>query len=122
MKQTILVLLSGIMLSGMFYGNNGVETAPAVRVSVSDSHSKELRVLVITPTPQMHCQNCENKIKSNLRFERGVKRIDTSIKEQTVTVTYDPAKTSVDKIQSAMKSIGYDTKVVSDKPMEKKQK
>lgn len=83
---------------------------------------KDLRVLVMTPTPQMHCENCENKIKKNLRFESGVKKIETSIKEQTVAVTYDATKTDVKKIQAAMKEIGYDTKVVSDKPKEKEKK
>ena len=76
----------------------------------------------MTPTPEMHCESCENKIKKNLRFESGVKKIETSLKEQTVTVTYDGTKTDVKKIQAAMKEIGYDTKVVSDKPKEKEKK
>ena len=95
MKQILLVVLSALMLMGA---------------------SKDLRVLVMTPTPQMHCENCENKIKKNLRFEKGVVKIETSIPEQTVAVTYDASKTDVKKLQAAMKQIGYDTKVVSDKP------
>lgn len=83
---------------------------------------KDLRVLVMTPTPQMHCESCENKIKKNLRFESGVKKIETNLKEQTVTVTYDATKTNVEKIQATMKEIGYDTKVVSDKPKGKEKK
>lgn len=51
MKQTLLILLSSLLL--MLGG-------------------KELRVLIMTPTPQMHCENCENKIKKNLRFEKGI--------------------------------------------------
>jgi copper chaperone CopZ len=101
MKQTLLILLSSLLL--MFGG-------------------KELRVLVMTPTPQMHCENCENKIKKNLRFEKGVVKIETSIKEQTVTVTYDGAKTTKENLQAAMKKIGYDTKVVSDSPKDKVKK
>ena len=101
MKQTLLILLSSLLLMAA---------------------GKDLRVLVMTPTPQMHCENCENKIKKNLRFESGVKKIETSIKEQTVTVTYDAKKTDVKKIQAAMKDIGYDTQVVSDKPKEKEKK
>ncbi len=75
---------------------------------------KELRMLTLTPTPQMHCQNCENKIKSNLRFEKGVVKIETSVEKQTVVITYDGAKTDAAKLQAAMKKIGYETKVVSD--------
>ncbi len=101
MKQTLLIFLSSLLLMAA---------------------GKDLRVLVMTPTPQMHCEKCENKIKKNLRFESGVKKIETSIKEQTVTVTYDATKTDVKKIQAAMKEIGYDTKVVSDTPKEKDKK
>lgn len=80
---------------------------------------KNLRVVVMTPTPQMHCANCENKIKNNLRFEKGVVAIETSIPEQTVSVTYNAKKTNVATLQAAMKKIGYDTRVVSDKAKEK---
>lgn len=101
MKQTLLMIMASLLLM---------------------AGGKDLRVLVMTPTPQMHCENCENKIKKNLRFESGVKKIETNLKEQTVTVTYDGTKTDVKKIQAAMKDIGYDTKVVSDKPKEKEKK
>jgi copper chaperone CopZ len=76
---------------------------------------KGLRVLVLTPTPQMHCESCENKIKKNMRFEKGVKKVETNIEKQEVTITYDPEKNNVEGLQKGMKKIGYDTKVVSDK-------
>lgn len=98
MKQTLLILLSSLLLM---------------------AGAKDLRVLVMTPTPKMHCESCENKIKKNLRFEKGVKKIETSVENQTVTVTYDATKTDVKSLQSAMKQIGYDTKVVSDKSQER---
>lgn len=83
---------------------------------------KELRQLVLTPDPVMHCQSCEDKIKGNMRFEKGVVNIETDREKQTVTITYDPKKTNVETLQAAMKKIGRDTKVVSDKPLEKKKK
>ena len=69
MKHTLLITMLALLLGG------------------------SLRVLVLTPTPQMHCQNCENKIKKNMRFEDGVKKVETSIERQEVTITYDPKKT-----------------------------
>ena len=83
---------------------------------------KEMRVAVLTPTPQMHCASCENKIKGNMRFEKGVTKIETNIEAQTVTITYDGSKTDVKALQAGMKKIGYDTKVVSDKPVAKEKK
>ena len=49
--------------------------------------AKTIKTTVFTTSPQMHCENCENKIKGNLRFEKGVKKIVTDIDSQTVTVT-----------------------------------
>ena len=73
----------------------------------------ETKQAVYTVNPQMSCQNCENKIKSNLRFEKGIKKIETSLKDQTVTVTYDDTKTDSDKIIAGFKKVGY-TAVASD--------
>ena len=61
MKQLFLIILSALMLMGA---------------------GKDLRVLVMTPTPQMHCENCENKIKKNLRFEKGVVKIETVVSDK----------------------------------------
>lgn len=45
--------------------------------------AKDIKTVVFTTTPQMHCAACENKIKSNLRFEKGIKSIETSVPDQT---------------------------------------
>lgn len=87
MKRSILALAMGIItFSGM---------------------AKTIKTVDLTTTPQMHCQNCENKIKGNLRFEKGVKKIETDIDKQTVTVTYDADKTTVDKIIEGFTRFGY---------------
>ena len=53
---------------------------------------REIKTVVFTTTPQMHCAACENKIKNNLRFEKGIK---TSVPNQTVTVKYNADKTTI---------------------------
>lgn len=50
-------LLTAFML--MLAGNSFAQTA-------TDT-------LVVTTQPQMHCENCEKKIKSNIRFVKGTK-------------------------------------------------
>ena len=69
--------------------------------------AQEMKTLVVTTTPQMHCDGCEKKIKGNLRFEKGVKKIVTSIPNQTVTIEYDAGKTSADRIIDAFPKFGY---------------
>ena len=74
------------------------------------AQAENLKEVVFNVTPQMTCNNCENKIKSNIRFEKGVKKIDTSLEKQTVTISYDADKTDEAKIASAFKKIGYEAK------------
>lgn len=76
--------------------------------------SKDIKTVVFTTTPQMHCENCENKIKSNLRFEKGVKAIETNIEKQTVTVKYDADKTTVEKLLKGFTKFGYTAKELND--------
>ena len=66
--------------------------------------------LVVTTLPQMHCQNCEKKIKSNIRFVKGTKNIDTSVDEQKVTIVYDSKKADYDDFVAAFRKIGYEIK------------
>lgn len=77
-----------------------------IAVAVSAAAADKVTT-AFTVTPKMHCVNCENKIKNNLRHEKGVTAIATSIKAQTVTVTYDPAKTDAARLAAALKRLGY---------------
>lgn len=62
------------------------------------SFAKDIKTIIVTTNPQMHCEACENKIKSNMRFEKGIKAIDTNISRQEVTLTYDADKTTPEKL------------------------
>lgn len=78
------------------------------------SFGKDIKTLVLTTTPQMHCESCENKIKNNIRFEKGIKSIETDISAQTVTIVYDADKTTEDAIIQAFKKINYTVRKVSE--------
>lgn len=61
-----------------------------------------------TVNPPMVCQNCEKKIKDNIKFEKGIKAINPSAQKGVVEVVYDADKTNVDAIIKGFKKIGYD--------------
>ncbi len=86
------------------------------------SYAKDIKTVVVTTTPQMHCESCENKIKGNLRFERGVKKIETNIDNQTVTITYDADKTTVQKLIEGFAKFGYTAKEVKKNESETEKK
>lgn len=94
MKKLLLVL-AGIMVTGSLF-------------------AKDIKELVVTTNPPMSCQNCENKIKKNIRFEKGVKNIETNIPEQRVTIEYDSDKTTPEAIEKAFEKIGYQVREIGD--------
>ena len=63
--------------------------------------------LVVTPTPAMRCEKCAAKIKQNVRFVKGTKKIDISVPQQTVTIIYDGQKSTYKDFQDAFRKIGY---------------
>jgi len=82
--------------------------------------AKDIKTLIVTTTPIMHCESCENKIKGGMRFVKGIKNIETCVEEQTVTITYDADKNSEEKIISSFEKIGYKAEKVNAKTEEQK--
>lgn len=76
--------------------------------------AKDIQTLVLTTTPQMHCAGCETKIKDRLRFEKGVKSIETSIENQTVTIKFDADKTSSEILVKSLEKIGYSARELQE--------
>ena len=81
--------------------------------------AKNIKSVVLKSEPEMVFANCENRIKSNIRFEKGIKEIVTDLKNKTVTVKYDDDKTNVDNIIIGFSRIDYKASVVKDTTEEK---
>lgn len=80
--------------------------AVALLMSIA-TFAKDIKTVVLTTDPIMHCANCENKVKENLKFVPGIKEIVPCAETQSITVTYDADKTSVEKMQASLKKAGY---------------
>lgn len=74
--------------------------------------NNQTKTVIFTTTPQMHCEACEKKIKGNLRFEKGIKKIETNVEQQKVTVTYNAQKTTPEKLLKAFEKFGYKARIV----------
>lgn len=57
--------------------------------------------------PPMSCVNCENKIKTNLRFEKGVTAIEATAPGDVVNIRFNKTKTDELKLVKAFDKIGY---------------
>lgn len=92
-------IISSVLLI-MFSFAIGVEPMVA-----KEKEKNEVAVFLLTPAPV--CQNCVNKITSNLRFEKGVKDISVNLAEKNVTLIYSPKSTNPENLAKALKKIGY---------------
>lgn len=59
------------------------------------------------------CGMCKNTIEKDLAFEKGVKQAELDVKTQMLTVTYNPKKTTPEKIKKAVSKVGYDADEVA---------
>lgn len=77
---------------------------------------------VIFKVSQMTCENCEKKVKTNMRFEKGVKDLAVELKAKTVTITFDADKTTVKDLQAGFKKFNYEAEVIKDSKVEAQKK
>ena len=90
----------------------------AMMLTAMVSMAKDIKTVVVTTQPQMHCDNCEKKITGNLRFEKGVKQIECDIEGQRVTITYDADKTNPEAIIKSFDKFGYKAiEIKTEKPV-----
>ncbi len=75
-------------------------------VSAQDkkANNKEEQVVFLV---NMHCHNCEQKIKKNIPYEKGVKDLTIDLDKKLVTVKYRPDKTDKDKLKKSIEKLGF---------------
>ena len=88
--KKVLFLMTAMLISLAAFAKSENETTVSFKVS-----------------PALSCGNCEQKVTSNLRFEKGVTAIEAKAPSDVVKVTYDSNKTDSDKIVNAFSKIGY---------------
>ena len=95
MKRIILLAIAALM------------TLSAV-AGTPEKPKKTKEVKEVTFNVHLHCANCVKKVQENISFEKGVKGLDICQGHQTVTVKYDPAKTSEETLKAAIEKLGYE--------------
>lgn len=63
----------------------------------------------------MDCESCKAKIEKNIPFEKGVSDLSVDLTTKTVTITYKTGKTTQEKLEKAIRKLGYKTEIIPDK-------
>ena len=85
-------------------------------------NAKDIKTVTLTPTPAMKCEKCAAKIKKQLQFEKGMKDIQIDVPSQTITLTFDAEKTTVENLQKSMEKVGFKGNETTAKKLNKLQK
>ena len=66
---------------------------------------------VVLSVPTMYCEMCPATVKKALEKVPGVEKVKASYEPKEAVVTFDDAKTSVEKLTEATKKAGYKSSV-----------
>ena len=70
---------------------------------------------VVLSVPSMDCATCPITVRKALEKVPGVEKVKTTFEPKEAVVTFDDAKTSIDKLTEATKQAGYPSNVKQTK-------
>lgn len=74
-----------------------------IAVKAQEKKTEEIKIKT-----SAECGMCKKSIEKALSYEKGVKKANLDVDSKTVTVTYNPKKTSPEKLKAAICKAGYD--------------
>ena len=74
------------------------------------AQEKEKSTGTVKFTTSITCDNCVNKIMSNLPKEKGIKDVKCDLTTKEVTVTYQKDKNNPEQIKRSIEKLGYTAK------------
>jgi copper chaperone CopZ len=89
---------------------------------VLTAQEKDKNIETVKFTTSIFCNNCVNKIMTNLPQEKGIKDVKCDLKTKEVAVTYQKDKNNPEEIKKAIEKLGYTAKQVTAENIVKKDK
>lgn len=83
---------------------------------VTSAMAKDNKKQTVTYLVSMTCENCQQRIESNIAFEKGVTGLKVDLPAKTVTIEYRADKTSPKELKAAIQKLGF-----TAMPLKKKQ-
>ena len=108
MKKTIILAIAALMtvsVSSAYAATTDMTAQSSLTDKKPAKKQKELKE--VTFNVHLHCENCMKKVQENISFEKGVKDLHVCLDDQTVSIKYDAAKTTEDKLEAAIEKLGY---------------
>lgn len=80
---------------------------------IADAMAQKKQVALQTTVFQtdVDCETCAKKVDNSIPYQKGVKEVKVDVSTQTVTVTYDKAKTNDEALLKAFKKVKVNAEV-----------
>lgn len=106
MKRILLLTIAAMMTLGMssVYAH---EAAAHTEKTEKKAKKAKAEIKEVTFHVDLHCKACVEKIMDNVGLSKGVKDLDASLENHSVTIKYDAAKTSEETLRAAIEKLGY---------------
>ncbi len=88
-----------------------ISTTCAFATTNEQKKEEDKNLVTITYTVSISCESCVKKVMNTIPFQKGVKDVVVNKEEKQVTVTFDPKKTTNDKLLSAFEKLKLDAEV-----------
>lgn len=102
MKKSIIIIAAAIAFAAAPSMALAADTTASVEQKKKTKEIKDVNFNVY-----LHCEDCIEKVNENIAFEKGVKGLEISFEDQTVSIKYDAAKTSETVLKAAIEKLGY---------------
>ena len=81
-----------------------------------DKKQKAAKTDTLNCWVSMSCEKCVANIEKNIPFEKGVTDLKVDLPTKMVKITYKTNKTNPEKLEKAIKKLGYKTEIIPNKP------
>lgn len=89
------------MLMAFMFGSLRVEAQKATKTNES-----------VCIEASMTCNGCRMKIEREMAFEKGVKEVVADLDTKTVRIVYQSGKNSPQQLETALKKLGFETRIL----------
>jgi len=70
-------------------------------------NNREAQIVFVV---NMDCHACEQKVKKNIPYERGVRNLTTDLEKQLVSITYRTNRTDKERLKKSIEKLGFTCK------------
>ncbi|AMS26576.1 hypothetical protein AEM51_05595 [Bacteroidetes bacterium UKL13-3] len=104
MKKTIIAIVACVLSLGAWAQNDNQTT-----------NNKDGMQTVKFKTSAV-CEMCKETLEKAMAYEKGVKESNLNVDSKILSITFDPKKTSIEKLKIAVSKTGYDADELPAEP------